>query len=621
MLNPAHLLEVALLLLAAFLIGAVVGTLLRLLARRIPRPASARPAPAESVAAEDPFPVTALVAAPVIEPLPQPARPADPVPLKPEDIPIPDFAAALQELAKDAPAKVPLATPVIEAPPAAEPPPPASPGPLPPRDHAPVDWSEIRPARTPGEATSGRHFASSQSEAPETLAPAVVAEVIPFPFAAAPARPAAANRPADPEIAWEAVPVPEPAKPLAGPGTAAASPPVVAEPDAFIEMPTAALVAELAAMVENARRPALPEPKTPTEPVNGAAEAPAAPTIAPPGAARADQETLLAGLPAAAEGPVPEPDVGSVSDVALVVTARAPEPSVGSVAEDPAPAEQARIIALAASPEAATAVATAIAEKSASPAAIESRPVGGAGPIAATLPVGTSLPAAGGATAADPGVAVEFSLSAARQAALTPEPPAAPLQAGDVEDDDDREAAAMRAIEGNWTPGRVSARAARRLDPPEGVSPAVSASAAAIAAAARAVEAVVADSSAPGSLDDGIDLVAALNAALATDAPDASGGVPPPEPEPEPGRPVGLDAPRHGVKDDLTHVIGILPAIELQLNQLGIYHFDQLAGLDEENVAWLETHLATPGRVRRELWREQARELEAALRPRAATGS
>ncbi len=55
-----------------------------------------------------------------------------------------------------------------------------------------------------------------------------------------------------------------------------------------------------------------------------------------------------------------------------------------------------------------------------------------------------------------------------------------------------------------------------------------------------------------------------------------------------PGRPVGLEAPRAGGKDDLTHVIGVLPIIETALNSIGVYRFDQLAEFADENVGWLE---------------------------------
>jgi len=145
-----------------------------------------------------------------------------------------------------------------------------------------------------------------------------------------------------------------------------------------------------------------------------------------------------------------------------------------------------------------------------------------------------------------------------------------------VEDD---EAAAMRAIEGNWSPRRTSSARARRVELPEiAADEAVLASGAAVSSAAMAVKLAV-----------------------------AAGGDEPP------GKPDGLAGPRLGAKDDLTHVIGILPIIETALNRLGLYHFDQIADLTDENAGWIEAHLGIAGRIGREHWREQAREIAAAM--------
>lgn len=126
---------------------------------------------------------------------------------------------------------------------------------------------------------------------------------------------------------------------------------------------------------------------------------------------------------------------------------------------------------------------------------------------------------------------------------------------------EDDEAAAMRAIEGNWSPRRSASPRTRKAALPE----------------------MMADEAIP--------------AAVVVEPP---------------GKPVGIAAPRLGAKDDLTHVIGILPIIETALNTLGLYHFDQVAELTDENAGWIENHLGIAGRIGREHWREQARELAAA---------
>lgn len=49
-----------------------------------------------------------------------------------------------------------------------------------------------------------------------------------------------------------------------------------------------------------------------------------------------------------------------------------------------------------------------------------------------------------------------------------------------------------------------------------------------------------------------------------------------------------LDAPRDGVGDDLTVLKGVGPKLAEALKDFGIFHFDQIATLDEEGIAWLD---------------------------------
>jgi predicted flap endonuclease-1-like 5' DNA nuclease len=48
-----------------------------------------------------------------------------------------------------------------------------------------------------------------------------------------------------------------------------------------------------------------------------------------------------------------------------------------------------------------------------------------------------------------------------------------------------------------------------------------------------------------------------------------------------------LDAPRGGKADDLTALKGVGAKLATSLNEFGIYHFDQLATLDEGGIDWL----------------------------------
>ncbi|WP_428604225.1 hypothetical protein [Sedimenticola sp.] len=73
-------------------------------------------------------------------------------------------------------------------------------------------------------------------------------------------------------------------------------------------------------------------------------------------------------------------------------------------------------------------------------------------------------------------------------------------------------------------------------------------------------------------------------------------------------RPTPLPGPK-GEADNLKKVRGIGPKIEQTLNDLGIYHYYQIAALSKENIRWLNNHLHFPGRIEREQWVEQTREL------------
>ncbi|GLQ56255.1 hypothetical protein [Devosia nitrariae] len=82
-------------------------------------------------------------------------------------------------------------------------------------------------------------------------------------------------------------------------------------------------------------------------------------------------------------------------------------------------------------------------------------------------------------------------------------------------------------------------------------------------------------------------------------------------------RPAALDTPRDGFKDDLKQIKGIGPRIEASLNELGIFHFSQIARWSKKNAAWLDEHLAFKGRIERENWIEQAKALSKAATPTA----
>jgi predicted flap endonuclease-1-like 5' DNA nuclease len=63
--------------------------------------------------------------------------------------------------------------------------------------------------------------------------------------------------------------------------------------------------------------------------------------------------------------------------------------------------------------------------------------------------------------------------------------------------------------------------------------------------------------------------------------------------------------------DDLKLIKGIGNQNEARLHALGVWHFDQISGWSVENVKWVGSYLAFPGRIDREQWIAQARDLAA----------
>ncbi|MFO1089598.1 MAG: hypothetical protein U1E46_08460 [Hyphomicrobiales bacterium] len=75
-----------------------------------------------------------------------------------------------------------------------------------------------------------------------------------------------------------------------------------------------------------------------------------------------------------------------------------------------------------------------------------------------------------------------------------------------------------------------------------------------------------------------------------------------------PNRPPFLASPR-GEKDNLKFISGIGPKIERTLNDLGIFHYDQIAQWTDAQVDWVNAYLKFPGRMMRDSWVEQAKSL------------
>lgn len=72
-----------------------------------------------------------------------------------------------------------------------------------------------------------------------------------------------------------------------------------------------------------------------------------------------------------------------------------------------------------------------------------------------------------------------------------------------------------------------------------------------------------------------------------------------------------LEAARDGKADNLTLIDGVGNALEKKLFKLGIFHFDQVASLSEEQLTWLGNAIGFPGRPERENWQGEAKTLAA----------
>ncbi len=76
--------------------------------------------------------------------------------------------------------------------------------------------------------------------------------------------------------------------------------------------------------------------------------------------------------------------------------------------------------------------------------------------------------------------------------------------------------------------------------------------------------------------------------------------------------PEQLNEPK-GKRDNLKDIKGIGLSIETLLNDLGIYHYDQIASWDKDNINWIERELDFKGRIDREEWVSQAKILSTSI--------
>ncbi len=66
-----------------------------------------------------------------------------------------------------------------------------------------------------------------------------------------------------------------------------------------------------------------------------------------------------------------------------------------------------------------------------------------------------------------------------------------------------------------------------------------------------------------------------------------------------------------GDADDLKKISGVGPALEKKLNDLGVYHFSQIAEWKADDIAYVDDKLSFKGRIERDDWIKQATDFAA----------
>jgi NADH-quinone oxidoreductase subunit E len=73
-------------------------------------------------------------------------------------------------------------------------------------------------------------------------------------------------------------------------------------------------------------------------------------------------------------------------------------------------------------------------------------------------------------------------------------------------------------------------------------------------------------------------------------------------------KPALLKKPK-GEADDLKKLSGLGPKLEASLNEIGVYHYSQIASWTAEETAWVDSALKLRGRIERDNWIDQAKDL------------
>ena len=86
-------------------------------------------------------------------------------------------------------------------------------------------------------------------------------------------------------------------------------------------------------------------------------------------------------------------------------------------------------------------------------------------------------------------------------------------------------------------------------------------------------------------------------------------------------KPELLSGPKNGKGDDLSLIWGVAEKLAGKMNDMGIWHFDQIAKWTPANIAWFENEVpGFKGRIDRDKWIEQCTKLASGWRPGSDVG-
>lgn len=72
-----------------------------------------------------------------------------------------------------------------------------------------------------------------------------------------------------------------------------------------------------------------------------------------------------------------------------------------------------------------------------------------------------------------------------------------------------------------------------------------------------------------------------------------------------------MPCPRNGLKDNLCLIMGVTNEIEKKLNELGIWHYDQICSMNDEDIFWLEEKMIfEKGYVHQMDWKKQCKKFQ-----------